>query len=82
MTFTVTVARRANPRVKALRGKAKDKFWEAVSHLEHEGCAAGAGEELRRRLQGELPSEPPRGFPDTPSAPACHGGQDRQLGPV
>ncbi|HEV3321683.1 MAG TPA: hypothetical protein VG147_05760 [Solirubrobacteraceae bacterium] len=41
MRFTVTVARRANPRVKALRGKAKDKFWEAVSRLEHEGCAAG-----------------------------------------
>lgn len=41
MTFTVTVAPRANPRVKALRGKAKDKFWEAVNRLEHEGCAAG-----------------------------------------
>jgi hypothetical protein len=41
VTFTLTVARRVSPRVKALRGKTKDKFWEAVSHLEHEGCAAG-----------------------------------------
>jgi hypothetical protein len=41
VTYTVTVAARANPRVKALRGKAKDKFWEAVDRLEHEGCAAG-----------------------------------------
>jgi hypothetical protein len=38
--FTVTVARRAAPRVRGLRGKAKDKFWEAVGRLEHEGCAA------------------------------------------
>ena len=41
MTFTVTVAARTSPRVKALRGKAKDKFWEAINRLEHEGCAAG-----------------------------------------
>jgi hypothetical protein len=41
VTFTVTVVPRANPRVKALRGKAKDKLWEAVNRLEHEGCAAG-----------------------------------------
>lgn len=38
--FTVTVAPRANPRVKALRGKAKSNFWEAVDRLGHEGCAA------------------------------------------
>ena len=30
MKYTVTVAPRANPRVKALRGKAKAKFAEAV----------------------------------------------------
>jgi hypothetical protein len=41
VTFTVTVAARAKPRVKALRGKAKDKFAEAVNRLKHEGCAAG-----------------------------------------
>jgi hypothetical protein len=41
VTYTITVAPRANPRVKALRGKAKDKFWDAVTRLEHEGCAAG-----------------------------------------
>ncbi len=41
MTFIVTVAARANPQVKGLRGKAKDKFWDAVDRLEHEGCAAG-----------------------------------------
>jgi hypothetical protein len=39
--YTVTVATRANTRVKALRGKAKNKFWEAVNRLEYEGCAAG-----------------------------------------
>ena len=41
MKYTVTVAPRANPRVKALRGKAKAKFAEAVNRLKHEGCAAG-----------------------------------------
>ncbi|HVA20128.1 MAG TPA: hypothetical protein VMU55_08130 [Solirubrobacteraceae bacterium] len=41
MTYTVTVAPRANPRVKTLRGKAKDKFWDAINRLEHEGCIAG-----------------------------------------
>jgi hypothetical protein len=41
VTYTVTVAARANPRVKALRGKPKDRFWEAIKRLEHEGCAAG-----------------------------------------
>jgi hypothetical protein len=40
VTFTVTVARRAGPRVRGLRGKAKDNFWEAVNRLEHAGCAA------------------------------------------
>lgn len=41
MTYTVTVASRASPRVKALRGEPKDKFWEAIKRLEQEGCAAG-----------------------------------------
>ena len=41
MTHTVTVAARANPRVKALRGKTKNKFWDAINRLEHEGCNAG-----------------------------------------
>lgn len=41
MKYTVTVATRANRRVKALRGKPKDRFWEAVTLLEHQGCAAG-----------------------------------------
>jgi len=39
--FTVTVAPRANPRVKKLRGKAKSNFWEAIDRLGDEGCAAG-----------------------------------------
>jgi hypothetical protein len=39
--FTVTVAPRANPRVKGLRGKAKSNFWDAIDRLGHEGCAAG-----------------------------------------
>lgn len=40
MTFNVTVARRTAPRARALRGKARDRFWEAVQRLEHEGCKA------------------------------------------
>lgn len=46
MTFTVTVARRAAPRVDALRGRAQQKFWQAIEHLEHEGCKA-AGYRMR-----------------------------------
>ncbi len=40
MTFNVTVARRTAPRVRALRGRAQERFWEAVQRLEDEGCKA------------------------------------------
>ena len=40
MPFDVSVARRADPLVKGLRGKPKDGFWAAIERLEHEGCRA------------------------------------------
>jgi hypothetical protein len=40
VTFNVSVARRTAPRVRALRGRAQERFWEAVRQLEGEGCKA------------------------------------------
>jgi hypothetical protein len=39
--FSVTVARRCDPRVKALRGEVKQHFDRAVEELRHRGCEAG-----------------------------------------
>jgi hypothetical protein len=39
--FKVTVARRCEPRVKALRGEAKKRFDHVVEELRHRGCEAG-----------------------------------------
>jgi hypothetical protein len=39
--FKVSLARRCEPRVKALRGEAKKKFDRVVDELRHRGCEAG-----------------------------------------
>jgi hypothetical protein len=39
--FSVTVARRCDQRVKALRGEAKKRFDRVVEELRHRGCEAG-----------------------------------------
>lgn len=39
--FKVSVARRCEPRVKALRGEAKKRFDRVVEELRHRGCEAG-----------------------------------------
>ncbi len=39
--FSVTVARRCDPRVKALRGEVKKHFDRVVEELRHRGCEAG-----------------------------------------
>ena len=39
--FSVSVARRCEPRVKALRGEAKKKFDRVVDELRQRGCEAG-----------------------------------------
>ncbi len=39
--FKVTVARRCEPRVKALRGEVKKRFDGVVEELRHRGCEAG-----------------------------------------
>jgi hypothetical protein len=39
--FSVTVARRCEKRVKALRGEAKKRFDLVVEELRHRGCEAG-----------------------------------------
>lgn len=46
--FSVTVARRCDPRVKALRGEAKKGFNRVVEELRHRGCEAGG---IRMRAQ-------------------------------
>lgn len=46
--FSVTVARRCDPRVKALRGAAKKHFDRVVEELKHRGCEAGG-----IRMRGE-----------------------------
>jgi hypothetical protein len=40
-SFKVTVARRCEPRVKALRGEAKKSFERVIEELRHRGCEAG-----------------------------------------
>jgi hypothetical protein len=39
--FSVTVARRCDPRVKALRGEVRKRFDRVVEELRHQGCEAG-----------------------------------------
>jgi hypothetical protein len=39
--FKVTVARRCEPRVKALRGEATKSFERVIEELRHRGCEAG-----------------------------------------
>jgi hypothetical protein len=46
--FTVTVARRCEGRVKALRGEAKKHFDRVIEELKHRGCEAGG-----IRMRGE-----------------------------
>lgn len=50
--FNVNVARRCQPRVKALRGEAKNSFERVVEELRHRGCEAG-GTRMRAETGGD-----------------------------
>lgn len=50
--FNVSVARRCQPRVKALRGEAKKSFERVVEELRHRGCEAG-GTRMRAEMGGD-----------------------------
>jgi hypothetical protein len=50
--FNVSVARRCQPRVKALRGDARKSFERVVDELRHRGCEAG-GTRMRAETGGD-----------------------------
>lgn len=50
--FKVTVARRCQPRVQALRGAAKKRFEGVAEELRHQGCEAG-GTRMRAETGGD-----------------------------
>lgn len=52
--FKVSVARRCEPRVKALRGEVTKGFDRVIEELRQRGCEAGG-----TRMRGETGADPP-----------------------